>query len=341
MGKDDTAKDWEFAGILSAGASCGFAAGGWIFSFRSTSLNYREDFILLGVGVGTPGVSVEVSLPSFMEVELSWSKVTSKRKQGFSAADLHLSPGSIGVAGVAVLGVGYSRLYAEAGYWVTPETRSGRVDGGLFSNTLNDGLGVAGESGVKDAQGLVQKGLQVKKLTVGAMAVLGVWFGIGDVVSKSAAAAGKLLITTLSAGLFQAGEALLTGRGMAVWREFAEGYAQMLAECTALKPNITQTDFQYYKSMNWQAKLATYGQKYVDEGSRANYVLSECYEAGMAAILQETVAFVNRRGENAWYDVMRQHRQLYGKELEFRRNAYLDQMYRQVDRGEPVGFRLI
>lgn len=117
MSNNIKAKDWEFASILSLGASCGFAAGGWVFSFRSKSINYWEDFILLGVGVGTPGTTVEVSLPQMDFSDLSWSRIKCKPKDGFSASELHLSPGSIGSAGVSTFGVGYSRLYAEAGYW--------------------------------------------------------------------------------------------------------------------------------------------------------------------------------------------------------------------------------
>lgn len=340
MGQDIKAKDWEFASILSAGASCGFAAGGWIFSFRSKSINYWEDFILLGVGVGTPGANLEVSLPQYDFSDLSWSKITPKPKEGFSASQLHLSPGSIGVAGASSFGVGYSRLYAEAGYWQTPATRTGRVSAGLFGNTLNDGLGVAGEAGLKDAAGNVKKGLNVKPFSVGATAVLGVWFGIGGVVRNSLAAITEVSINVLSAGLVQAGEALLKGRGKAAMYKFANGYAEMLAEGTADKPRISQSDFSWYKSMDWKFKIKTFAQNYIDNGSDASYALDECEDAGRAYAVQSMVDYVSNRGESAWYKLMKEHRILYGATTEWRKSAYQTLMYKQVDAGQTVGVRL-
>ncbi|MBL8814944.1 MAG: hypothetical protein JNL58_02855 [Planctomyces sp.] len=340
MSKDTKARDWEFASILSLGASCGFAAGGWVFSFRCKSINYWEDFILLGVGVGTPGTTVEVSLPQLDFSDLSWSTIKCKPKDGFSASQLHLSPGSIGSVGASALGVGYSRLYAEAGYWKSPQTRSERVQEGLFGNTLNDGLGVSGETGLKDAAGQVKKGLNAKLLTAGGVAVLGVWFGIGSVVRDALAAVSVITINVLSMGLVQAGEALLKGRGKSAMYRFAEGFAFSLAEGTADKPNISQSDFQRYKSLDWRYKLKTFAQLYIDNGNDASFALGECETAGKAYGIQCMVDYVSSRGENAWYSLMKEHRTMYGATPEWRKSRYQDLMYDQVDAGKTVGIRL-
>jgi hypothetical protein len=114
MGRDTKASDWQFAGILSLGASIGVAAGGWIFTFKSLQAAYQEDFIMLGAGIGTPGTTVEVSLPSFLEGDLSWSPI--KSHQPFSAEDLDGSKGTIGTYGASA-GIGYSRLYASSEEW--------------------------------------------------------------------------------------------------------------------------------------------------------------------------------------------------------------------------------
>jgi hypothetical protein len=392
MGRDTKASDWQFAGILSLGASIGIAGGGWIFTFRSRQAAYQEDFIMLGAGIGTPGTTVEVSLPSFMEGDLSWSPISSR--QPFSAEDLSGSKGTIGTYGASA-GIGYSRLYASSEEWTkriqkplfgsTPkppgslfpeEVRSSFVNkpqittGAIkiapmisqvpakpeapnthiyFRDQLNDGYGVLADVELERAARMAGDGLletagkMGKKfkpaVSIGAMGVVGAWFGIGSVVMHSMAAAGYVAVSVLSAGLVQAGEALLTGRGMNVMRAFATGYAKQLANMTAESPDMPNDLYNKLKYLDWKADLATYGQKHVDGGSRVPVSsLPEIGIAGEAAILQAVQRHMDHAWADSWLKIKNKHRNLYGESANGRANIYERALWKQVDQRKPVGF---
>lgn len=327
---DIKVSDWEFAGIGSVGASVGLAGGGWVFSFRSKSANCWGDFVMLGVGVGTPGVSVEVSLPSFSEADLSWSKITCKR--AFSLSELAWLEGEILSGGVSVLGLGYSRLYASAGLFHRA----------LFSMAVNDGYSVIGEK-VKDV-----KGLKVKGVNAGAVAATGTWVPCGSVVKKFLEAlgttvivAGMTLVNTLGGGLFAAGEALLEGRGLAVAFKFANGYASMLADLTDASPDLSDQTFGTLKNLDWAARLQEYGGMYIENGSEASHVLSAVEQAGAAALLQTVFNYGNTYGGDAWLKARKKHRARYGEDEAMRYSAYLDILYAQIKRGDKtIGIRI-
>ncbi len=332
MGRDTKASDWEFAGILSTTASAVVAAGGWLFTFRSKAANHWEDFVMVGAGAGTPGVSVEVSLPSFTEIDLSWSKITCTRP--FSANELHLSSGAIGSAGASIFGLGYSRLYASAG--IIPDFSAKGRNATLFINQSNDGLGVLGEKGSKPGA----KGLKAPT-SAGAIGVVGVWISAGEIVKgilDAAKAVGTVAVYALSAGLFQAGEALLTGRGQAVSYKFSNGYAAMLANLTSTDPDLS--GYGTLKNLDWKGYLYRYGTLYVEGGTKANDALSAVEQLGQAAILQEVLKYGNMKGGDAWIDAKHLHRRKYGLDDETRRLRYLDILYQQVKDGRTLGVRI-
>ena len=333
------ASDWEFAGILSTSASMGLMAGGWVFSFRSKSANAWGDFAMVGGGVGTPGTSVEVSLPDFKQEDLSWSSI--KCLKAFSLAELSWSSGSILTGGVSIFGAGYSQVYATAGM---PSNR-------YFQNALNDGYGVVGEklsAAEALAKGLDPKGLKAKGFNAGAGGALGVWIPCGSVVKKFLEAvgmtvilAGTTLINTLGGGLFAAGEALLSGRGEAVAYKFCNGYADMLANLTSPEPDLPDATFSTLKYLDWAARVQEYGGIYIEHGSEANNVLSAVEQAGQAAVLQDVLNFGQKNGADAWYDAKKNHRSRYGADDYMRYQAYRDLLYGQVKKGDKIlGLRI-
>src|SRR4051794_15651614 len=101
MGRGTKAFDWQFAGVMSLGASVGLGGGGWLFSFKSKAADWWEDYVLLAAGMVVPGLNVEVSLPDMAEDDLCWSPAESF--YGFSAADLGNATGEILTGGVSAL----------------------------------------------------------------------------------------------------------------------------------------------------------------------------------------------------------------------------------------------
>lgn len=418
MARNTRVSDWQFAGILSLGASIGLAAGGWVFSFKSLSAACREDFVMLGVGGGTPGTTVEISLPSFFEGDLEWSTI--KSDVPFSAEDLNGAPGIIGNLGVSI-GLGYSRMYATAygsggkndscsvpratqkppgplfptsqksagtsfpngpfggnqGFItsalsakaspagllasrsatitipkmsVQPEKACSGTNRFLFRDQLNDGKGVVADIETKRAAAVAADGLLPAAgkagkrfkpaISAGAMGVVGVWFSIGNVLTNAMAATGFVAVSVLSGGLVQAGEALISGRGINVMRTFASGYAAQLANITSESPEMTDSLYTKLKHCNWKSDLMTYGQRHVDGGSRAPVSsMPEIGFAGEAAILQAVEAFVGTRGESAWMAAKQKHRRSWGESAAARKEIYERALWKQVDAGSPVGFK--
>ncbi len=416
MARDTRASDWQFAGILSLGASIGLAAGGWVFTFKSMTAACREDFVMLGAGFGTAGTTLEISLPSFLEGDLSWSPI--KSDVPFSAEDLHGAPGVIGTIGASA-GLGYSRLYATAfggesrrcskpqasvkppgplfptsskpsgtsifnspfggvqGFvggssagrissFASPTSRTTTITfpqisvqpekacpGGsacLFRDQLNDGYGVLADIETQRAAATAADGLlpAVGKagkrfkpaVSIGAMGVVGMWFGIGNVLTNAMAATGYVAVSVLSGGLVQAGEALISGRGINVMRTFATGYATQLANITSESPEMSDSLYTKLKHCHWKSDLMTYGQRHVDGGSRAPVSsMPEIGFAGEAAILQAVESFVGTRGESAWTAAKQKHRRSCGESSAARKAIYERALWKQIDEGSPVGFK--
>ncbi len=423
MGKDTKADDWRFAGVLSLGASIGLAGGGWVFSFKSNKACHQEDFVLLAAGFGTPGISVDVSLPDFNTNDLGWTPIRCARP--FSASDLHGAVGDVLSVGAAI-GVGYSRIIIAAklpNKWIPGENSyagklpnksvsnssplaalsnsnnsSGMLSNGfnnsllkstgagtkgptstlmvkpafptgrmtpvpnkstaggntaghwekgvLFRNQTNDGYCGVGEiknSAQSIGDGLLEAaGKPGKKFrpaaTLGAAAVAGFWFGIGNVVlSEVVKATTYVAVSVLSGGLVQAGEALLSGRGLAVLYKFASGYATRLADLTSNSPDLSNSTFNTLKYLDWKTVLKEQGDHYINNRSRLSTELNAVEQAGEAAILQSVLRFGETRGEDAWYDVKSKHRTQLGESKTARYDYYWRTLKRQIDQKLSVG----
>lgn len=317
MARGTKATDWEYAGVLSLSASIGLGGGGWLFSFRSKQAQCWEDFVLLGMGIAVPGLSIEVSVPDMATDDLSWSKIQCLRP--FSAADLHDSFGDFRTVGASALLVGYSKLY------LTAKSKHGPA---FFMDQVNDGFSVGVE--LKPVANISGAG--------------GTLYSIGTVLRDYIVPVINVSFASVgfATGLVQAGDALLTGRGQAVSYSFCNGYARRLADVTSEgKWEIGEDRFQQLQAFHWASVVRTLGKLYRDGGSKANPSLLDNVEiAGEAAILQDVQKLYDTKGEDYCKEIFKRQRTLYGANKDFRRKKYLDVLYKQVQASSNIGIRL-
>jgi hypothetical protein len=320
------ATDWEYAGVMTTAASVGLIGGGWMFSFRSKSAGVTEDFVLVAVGVATPGLVVEVSLPDLTTGDLCWSPITSRP---FSAVDLASAGGLILTGGVSAVYGGWSSLFLSAG----PSTKGVMTGPPYFSNQRNDGFAV---------------GIEFKPGVSGA-AVGGTFVSLGSVLSKVIVTAVNtgILSIGVGTGLFQAGDALLAGRGMAVLNVFCEGYAAMLAEITdAGNWTYTESYLERLDGMNWEGVVNRCGQTVQKMGSRTpNGTYDDAREAGMACVYQAVNSMCYALGQKDYFDALgNSQRSMYGSDKNQRRKRYEQILFEQVKKGKTakhLGIRLV
>ncbi len=309
MGRKTAANDWEYAGIISAGASIGLAGGGWVFSFRSKTADVWEDWVMLAAGVAVPGLSVEVSLPDFASDDLSWSKI--KSAKGFAAIDLDGARATFTTEGVSAAFAGYSSLFLSASNtWGAP----------LFTSQENSGYSV---------------GVEIKPvLSAGAMA--GIMYGIGSTVRKVVVPVVNWSCWSLGAGsgLLMAGDALITGRGQSVLFAFAEGYAWMLAELTEGKLNMSVSDAEWYLGLKWEAAVIAAGNTVKQYGSKSpSGTFDDARDAGKACILQTADFLIKSRGRDYWDELCASERGWLGKHKDTRRDSYENSLRNQIKKG--------
>ncbi len=324
--RNKQASDWEYAGVMTTAASIGLIGGGWMFSFRSKSAGVTEDFVLVAVGVATPGLVIEVSLPELTTGDLCWSPITSRP---FSALDLAYAGGTIATGGVSAVYGGWSSLFLSA----APNGDGGRTGAPYFVNQRNDGFAV---------------GIEFKPAVSGA-AVAGRFVSLGSVLSKGIVTAVNysILSVGVGTGLFQAGDALLTGRGQAVLNVFCEGYAAMLAEITdAGNWTYGESYLERLDTMNWEGVVNRCGQTVQKMGSRTpNGTYDDAREAGMACVYQEVNYFCYALGQKEYYDKLGStHRSMYGAAKNGRRKRYEEILFEQVKKGKTakqLGLRLV
>jgi hypothetical protein len=313
MGRKTTATDWEYAGILSVSSTLGLGGGGWVFSFRSTTADVWEDFVMLAAGAGTPGLSVEVGLPDFSSDDLSWSKI--KCLVPFSASSLDCADASFTTEGVGAAFTGYSSLQLSV-------TRLGGPT--LFSSQENAGF----SAGVQFKPGPSFSAMAGKLYSIGTVAR----DYIVPVVNWSCWSVGA------ASGLVMAGDALLTGRGQGVLNVFAEGYAWMLAECTDPGTwTISESEREWYRTHKWEAAVIAAGSVVKQYGSKSPAdTYDKAREAGKACIYQAMHFIDGFRGDKYYDDLCASHRRLYGQNRSVRQARYEQILWKQIKEGKTA-----
>jgi hypothetical protein len=309
MGRATKAFDWQFAGVMSLNASVTLGGGGWLFSFKSKTADWWEDYALLAAGAMIPGVSLEVSVPDMAEDDLCWSPAESY--YGFSAADLGNATGEIGSVGASALLVGYSVLTLSAR---APNQQP------LFFQQPNTGFSV---------------GIEVKPIASGGL-VGGKFYSLGTFLRDSLIPMINATLVSVGFGLVMAGQGLLQGRGLAVSHKFTTGYARRLADITSAgKWEISESRYEELRAMKWERDVARITKLYKETGSTpTGTLLDEAEVAGEAAVIQAVADLFDRKGADWVAKMFENQRALYGQEKEARRRRYLDILFRQVTGGQ-------
>ncbi|MGL4551835.1 MAG: hypothetical protein ACRC33_11670 [Gemmataceae bacterium] len=309
MGRATKAFDWQFAGVMSLNASVGLGGGGWLFSFKSKTADWWEDYVLLAAGAAVPGASLEVSLPDVAEDDLCWSPAESY--YGFSAADLGNATGEIGSVGASALLVGYSALTLSA---------RGTDQRPLFWQQRNDGFSV---------------GVQVKPVASGAF-VGGKYYSLGTVLRDCIIPVINAGLVSLGFGLVMASQGLMQGRAQAVSHRFIVGYARRLADITdAGKWEVSEARFEELKAMKWGRDFDRITKRYKDAGSTfTGTLLDEAEVTGEAAVVQDVANLFATKGADWVAKMFERQRALYGQQKQARRRRYLDILFLQVTGGQ-------
>ena len=107
--------DWRVAGLGSAEAGAGPAAGSWFFFFESATADVRLGFSFVGGGIGVGGRGGAVDLPVGLgSVGLQFTALACDRP--FSGLDLHRAGGRLTGAGIGK-GVGGATAILSAWSW--------------------------------------------------------------------------------------------------------------------------------------------------------------------------------------------------------------------------------
>jgi hypothetical protein len=126
------ASDWWVAGRFSIGAALGLAAGKYVFDFYSESAGVWARYVFSGVGSGMGGNASGWSLPGIVD---PWNELPAKR--AFSAADLHMCPGTLWTVSVgAGAGVGTMKISAMSLRTLFDEVEVGGISGQFGAGAL-------------------------------------------------------------------------------------------------------------------------------------------------------------------------------------------------------------
>ena len=132
MAWSDKASDWWVAGRFNIGAAAGLAAGKYVFDFYSESASIWARYVFSGFGSGLGGNASGWGLPGIVD---PWTELPAKH--AFSAADLHMCPGTLWTVSVGVgAGVGTMKISAISWHKLFEEVEVGGISGQFGAGAL-------------------------------------------------------------------------------------------------------------------------------------------------------------------------------------------------------------
>ncbi len=143
-----------------------------------------------------------------------------------------------------------------------------------------------------------------------------------------------------SALLWPVASAHREGNRLAAGFSFANGYARMLRDLTSTLPAIVPDDKRLSK-LNWQNVFQRETKRYIELGyPDARDATSNLYEAGRALVFQSFLDFIGTHGTDAWKQIQREHRRIYGEDDLRRQQRYEAILHKQVREKEDIGIPL-
>lgn len=133
------------------------------------------------------------------------------------------------------------------------------------------------------------------------------------------------------------------GNRLAAGWSFADGYASMLTELTSTLParswRSKSSDLPgELWELRWRDIVPRETKRYIELGhDGAADSIWRLYDAGRALVLQSFLDFVDEHGTDAWKQLQREHRRLYGEQDMNRRQRYERILHNQVREKQDVG----